>query len=425
MRTKRPELVTDSGPEIISGVVYDAGTLDKVEITDAGFLRAPARITRAGVFIYRNADGSMRRELRLPEEVFSEDSLRTLALVPLTREHPQPLGTPVTLDNRKTLDVGVVGNDARREGDYVAATVQVEDGAAIDDVKTGRRRELSAGYNRDLELAPGKWNGIPYDGIQRRIRYNHVALTESGRAGPDARIRLDSNAAVMVCDASEANEPTKKDLSMKFRIVVDGVTYEVESESASQAIQKALGDRDQKLAALDSQVADVAKKLDMERARADNAETELKKAKALVEDSNKPEKIREAVKTRLELERAAKPLLVDAKGQEPDLAPLTDEDIKRKVILVHDSTAKLDGVSAEYLEGRYQGAVASLAAAKTGKAAAGQHALQAGTAPNQAGGGRSVVADANESRKKLHEESEAAWQKPLGPRGAAETGAQS
>lgn len=409
----RPEdlLVTDSDDD---GFVLDAGTIDKVEITDAGFLRAPARITRTGVFVYRNADGTLRRELRHPDEVFAADSLRTLALVPVTREHPQPLGVPVTRANRRDLDVGVVGSDVRRDGEHVAATVQIEDSLAIEDVKSGKRAELSAGYNRVLDRTPGVWNGVAYDAVQRRIRYNHVAITESGRAGPDSRVCLDSRAAVLVCDASEHQDP-QEPITMKRKIKLGGITYEVDCEdSAFQALEQ----EQTRISSLDSRIADLAKERDTAKAKADAAEAEAKKAKDLVTDATSGETFHKAVKARIDLERTAAPLLVDSKtGKAPELAELSDEDIKRKVILVADSEAKLEGASAAYLDGRFDAAVKTLVADSAAKTKRGQGALRQGTHPTpQPGAGKQregVVADASDSRGKLREHSEKGWEQPL------------
>ena len=52
------------------------------------FLIARAPVTSIGVFTYKNPEGSFRKELRLPEEVFNSDSLETLKLKPLTKFHP-------------------------------------------------------------------------------------------------------------------------------------------------------------------------------------------------------------------------------------------------------------------------------------------------------------------------------------------------
>ena len=46
--------------------------------TDEGFIRDKPVIGRTGVLVYRNADGSERREYRPPEEAFDKDSLASL-----------------------------------------------------------------------------------------------------------------------------------------------------------------------------------------------------------------------------------------------------------------------------------------------------------------------------------------------------------
>jgi hypothetical protein len=214
----------------------------------------------------------------------------------------------------------------------------------------------------------------------------------------------------MVCDASEqTTTPAGPEEHMKRKITVDGITYELECEDSTLAVlTKALADRDSKITSLDSRIAEVTKAAETQRARADGAEADLKKAQAIVADSTKPGRIQEAVKARLVLERTVKPLLT-TDGKEPELADLSDSDIKRKVVLVHDSEAKLDGVSAEYLEGRYEGALKALAAAKKVTVDARTTQLRSVTSPNAGG----VTVDSNDARKLLREESERAWEKPL------------
>ena len=84
------------------------------EFTPNGWLKADATLTRCGVFRYRNADGSIRRELRHPDDVFKADSLATLELVPMTNRHP-----PEQLldgENAKVRQVGQVGDTIKRDG---------------------------------------------------------------------------------------------------------------------------------------------------------------------------------------------------------------------------------------------------------------------------------------------------------------------
>lgn len=155
-------------------------------------MRTPAHLSRVGVFDYRLGSGKVRRELRPPDEVFKADSLASFDGVLLTDDHPV-----AGLDgkNARGLAVGTV-TKVRKDNDLLAAELLVTDAAAVTKIENGKR-ELSCGYQCDTDEAPGVWtdaNGVghPYDAIQRNIRGNHVALVARGRAGPDARVRLDA-----------------------------------------------------------------------------------------------------------------------------------------------------------------------------------------------------------------------------------------
>jgi len=62
--------------------------MPKMLETSEGYLRGEAIVSRAGVFKYRNVDGSIRGELRHPDDVFNNDSLSTLKMIPITIDHP-------------------------------------------------------------------------------------------------------------------------------------------------------------------------------------------------------------------------------------------------------------------------------------------------------------------------------------------------
>ena len=191
---------------------FDGGGLGLPTKMANGFLKVDAYLTRTGVFSYRNADGSTRLELRLPDEVFSQDSMDTLSQQALTLDHPS---RPVTADNARGLSVGSVGA-ARQDGeDKIASSLMITDAEAIRAVQTKDKRQVSCGYWCDLEEKPGTTQGITgipdglkYDAIQRDIVYNHAALVAKGRAGPDIGARVDGEdvsafgegVAVMVMD---------------------------------------------------------------------------------------------------------------------------------------------------------------------------------------------------------------------------------
>lgn len=167
----------------------DRSELRRPERHPSAYLRVDAHISRAGVFVYRNPDGTERREYRPPEEVFKADSLRSFELLPLTNEHPAiGLLSPA---NARDYQVGTVGQDVRKDGEFIRASLVVTDGDTIADLESGKV-ELSCGYVCDLEESSGVTpEGERFDCIQRDVRGNHVALVSTGRAGRDVRVRMD------------------------------------------------------------------------------------------------------------------------------------------------------------------------------------------------------------------------------------------
>jgi hypothetical protein len=154
-----------------------------------GSLVVQARIARTGVQVYRNADGSARREYRPDSEVFSSKTIESFKLVPFTLGHPPVMVTPenVTLYSR-----GTVGENVRRDGKWMVATIVVHAKDAIDAIESGVR-QVSCGYACDLEMKPGvSPEGEHFDCTQHGIEGNHVAGVVDARAGAEAAIRMDA-----------------------------------------------------------------------------------------------------------------------------------------------------------------------------------------------------------------------------------------
>jgi hypothetical protein len=177
---------------------FDLGQIRKAEITPQGYLKADAFATRVGVFKYTLPDGTVRRELRPPEEVFKSDSMKSLAELAVTNEHP-----PQMLDatNTKNYQVGFTNESVERLSNFLKVGVNVTDADAIREIKASGKTETSCGYTCEMEETPGVWNGEKYDAIQRDIMYNHLAVVKKGRAGSEVRIRLDAADAVQHEDA--------------------------------------------------------------------------------------------------------------------------------------------------------------------------------------------------------------------------------
>ena len=349
------------------------------ERTNEGFLKGRAIVTSIGVFTYKRADGTIQRELRLPEEVFSPSTLNSMKLKPVTLNHPTEL---VTSDNADKLQVGSLGDNPSwtkewhdrnweevTDGINCAIDMIVTKKDAIDAILNGKQA-LSMGYTCDLEMAePGStWCGVEYDFIQRNIRYNHCAIVDSARAGDNAKIELraDSEDAVL-----EDIMVTKIDGGTKMslkKIKLDGIEYEAE-ESVIKALnaEKARADAAENDACetkktMDKKVADMEKKVtefekriseleaerDSAKEKKDAAEAELEKVKA---DAADPAHLDAAVKAKIELLHNAEKAKVEVKED------MSDMDIKKAIITSQFPKANFDGKDDVYIQARYDSAV--------------------------------------------------------------------
>lgn len=169
----------------------DSQPLNRASFTEEGYLVDTPIVTSTGIFEYTNHDGSTRRELRLPEEVFSPLSLASYEAKPVIITHDAGL---VTKDNVAENEIGTILTKGFRDGENVRAKIVIHD---TDEMKASGLKELSLGYNLDLDETPGSWNGQHYDAIQRNIRINHLALVREARAGEQARLNIDGKGSEM------------------------------------------------------------------------------------------------------------------------------------------------------------------------------------------------------------------------------------
>lgn len=168
---------------------YDYSAL-RVTRTPGDGYKIDAYISRVGIQVYTLADGTTRREFRPAEEVFAPASLASFGGATLTDDHPVKMVSP---DNWSEVSIGHVDQPVQ-EGDYAKARIHLNDAEAIRKFEAGELKECSCGYYADYYPMPGTYNGEPYDGIQRNIRGNHVALGPEGwgRAGPKVALITDS-----------------------------------------------------------------------------------------------------------------------------------------------------------------------------------------------------------------------------------------
>ena len=181
----------------------DSMPLNRAYFTNEGFLVDTPILTCTGIFEYTNPDGSVRKELRLPEEVFSKNSLASYEGSPIIISHDAGL---ITKDNAHENSIGTILTKGFRDGDNVRAKIVIHD---TDEMKESGLKELSLGYNLDLDETPGVWNGQPYDAVQRNIRINHLALVREARAGEQARLNIDGKGAEKKGAAMKTRKTTR------------------------------------------------------------------------------------------------------------------------------------------------------------------------------------------------------------------------
>jgi len=326
-------------------------------IQPEGFLKGRAIVTSIGVFTYKNADGSTQKELRLPEEVFDPESIETLKMKPMTNLHPTEI---VTSENVKKYQVGNTGSNPGSEtqwqradydyskmtdGIHLAIDIMIMEAKAISDAQAGRQA-LSCGYKCELEPAkPGAvWCGMNYDFIQRKIRYNHVAIVDQARAGDAAAIRLDSKDAVMVSNL-DTNQNQGDSMDMK-KITLDSVEYQAEAPvlvALSKANERADA-AENTVKTLTTDKSKLEAERDTQKERADGLAKDLEKAKADAANSMKIGQL-------LPLLAIANKAGVEVK------ADSSEEAIQKAIILKAFPKANLDGKDAAYMAARFDAAV--------------------------------------------------------------------
>lgn len=156
--------------------------------TPEGYLSIDGvRIARVGSMIYGpgetpvepNESGWVRIE-RDAETLFHPDTIASFNGKPVTVRHPDDM-----LDPDNVSADGVTLNVRRGTGldsEFLVADLLIWTRKGIDAVRSGKLREVSAGYDADYEpIKPGF-------GRQVKITGNHVALVDRARCGPACSI---------------------------------------------------------------------------------------------------------------------------------------------------------------------------------------------------------------------------------------------
>jgi hypothetical protein len=319
--------------------MQDAMLLDEKSVrrTADGYLTAFARAGRTGIQIYKGSEVGKPemdevRVYRPPEEVFSHDTLHSLAHRPLTMDHPRG---GVNSKNWKEVSIGATGAEVVRDGEFIRVPLVVMDAGAIRRVEDGHK-ELSWGYSTELKWGQGlTTDGQPYDAVQTAIRGNHLAVVTAARGGPELKIGDANNGEV------------------KMRtVMVDGIPVEVQDGPGAGLITKSLSDKEvsiktltDRLAVADKAVADSAAALAAAKAEGkaalDTKDGEIAVLKKAVEDGKAkfgPAEIDKLVADRLVVLGKAKTIAGDKLVTDGK----TDAEVRREVVTLKlgDAVAK-------------------------------------------------------------------------------------
>jgi hypothetical protein len=195
--------------------------------------------TRAGIFDYYVPDGmggvKKVRELRHPDDVFSRETMDSLKAIPYTTQvNHVSLMTP---ENVRERTYGVTMSNVERKDNHASVDIKINDGKEIKAVQNKESLELSCGYDCDIVVVPGEYNGERYDQKQINIVYDHVARVEKARGGESCRIRLDSaDSAICGIEAERLDSgnletsQSGEDMTEKIKVtVIQGKLPERES----------------------------------------------------------------------------------------------------------------------------------------------------------------------------------------------------
>lgn len=325
---------------------FDKARLPRMETTPEGYLRGEAIVTRTGVFQYLNGDGTVRKELRHPDDILTQDSLDSLKMIPVTLDHP---AGPVDANSSAKLSVGMTGETVRVDGRNVLVSMTITNADAIAAIKAGKQ-ELSLGYSLDLSEEAGNWNGDAYSHRQRGVVYNHLAVVDTARAGRDARLNMDG-ASVLLEEEDKA----------MIKVNIDGLSYDAAPEVglAMEKLRKANADAATAQADLQKRLDAAQGELDAQKEATKAAQDALEASKSEHDDAA----IAKRVTARIALETSARRFVGDA-----DLAALSDRQVREAALKAGNAAIVLDGRSDDYVTARFDAALELLGDAKAGDA---------------------------------------------------------
>jgi hypothetical protein len=160
----------------------------------------------------------------------------------------------VTPDNYKLFTKGTVSNAFSEEG-KAKALITFYDPMLIDDIKAGRKDEVSIGFDHIEDGIPGMFDGQRYYTAQRQITVNHLAVVAHARAGDDTKLNLYGD-SMDTNQAGKANQAVAGSVQPFIYRSVDGKKMFVVD---SKDVQEKLLTLNKQLRATESELLKMAK----------------------------------------------------------------------------------------------------------------------------------------------------------------------
>jgi hypothetical protein len=344
---------------------YDYGQISKSEISDEGYLKVWCKAARVGTQLYTRGDGKQCREYRPEEEVAKPESLASFGMKAVTMGHP-----PVLLDsgNTNVHQIGHAGSQVRFNDGFVEVALLITDKEAISQIQRGDAQEVSSGYRVDFDPTPGVTpSGESYDGVQRNIRINHIAIVKKGRAGSDVRLILDS------CDRNDAiavNEtPSNSTLIPMAQVQLDGLgldlpaeaagviqSYVKDSDRAKANLQSKLDEQEEQIQAVVTENEETLGRLDAALERIEELEKQAAVSAESADSRDDAAEINEAVNQRLSTLDKFAPIL-------PDEYKFDGEDERAIMAIAYENVfeqAPREDANNDYLLGVLDGVLAAM-----------------------------------------------------------------
>lgn len=323
-------------------VRFDRAPISKSEKLPDGRLRVWATFSRVGPLRYVDSEGQQRVEYVTAEELFKTDSLETAGLAPVTLGHPKD--GMVTPDNWQKYSVGASGSTikANPENGVVDVVFVVGAREALDRVDAGEITEVSAGYTAVVEQrADGKF-------YQTDRKYNHLALVERGRAGPDVKLHLDAADDWAIQTFDDCSTPRKDMKTYKgMEMSEDAVKAFQDMEDKLEKITADMaGMKEKKDSAESELLTTVTAERDMLQGRVDSL---TKERDSRMDAATVESKAQALAQEKFDAFQAASPYLAEPKFD----AAVTPLDWKKQAIAAANPSLKLDGKDESYVNAAF------------------------------------------------------------------------